>query len=114
MALIVSALGTPYRLGGIDPFNGGADCSGLLYWAALQCVDANGNLYVADTQNHLIRMVTPGGVVSTIAGTANPGHADGIGTAASFNTPFGICVDAQGVIYVADTDNNTIRKIVQQ
>ena len=78
------------------------------------CIDSNGNLYVADTQNHLIRMVTPAGVVSTIAGTANPGHADGIGTAASFNTPFGICVDAQGVIYVSDTDNNTIRKIVQQ
>jgi sugar lactone lactonase YvrE len=78
------------------------------------CVDANGNLYVADTQNHLIRMVTPDGVVSTIAGTANPGHADGIGTAASFNQPFGICINAQGVIYVADTYNNTIRKIVQQ
>lgn len=43
MALVVSALGTPYRLGGIDPFNGGADCSGLLYWAALQCVDAGGH-----------------------------------------------------------------------
>lgn len=42
-ALVASALGTPYRLGGIDPFHGGADCSGLLYWAALQCVDANGH-----------------------------------------------------------------------
>lgn len=46
MALILSAEGTPYRLGGIDPFHGGADCSGLFYWAALQCVDANGRQVV--------------------------------------------------------------------
>jgi NlpC/P60 family len=42
MALIVSALGTPYLYGGVDPFAGGADCSGLIYWAGLQCVDAAG------------------------------------------------------------------------
>jgi sugar lactone lactonase YvrE len=78
------------------------------------CIDSNGNLYVADTQNHLIRKVTPSGVVTTIAGTSHAGKADGAGTAASFNTPFGICVDAQGTLYVSDTYNNTIRKIVQE
>ncbi|HEV2483585.1 MAG TPA: IPT/TIG domain-containing protein [Puia sp.] len=78
------------------------------------CVDINGNLYVADTQNHLIRMITPDGTVSTIAGTGNPGDADGIGTAASFNQPFGICINSQGVLYVADSYNNKIRQLVAQ
>ena len=78
------------------------------------CIDASGTLYVADTYNHLIRKITPAGVVTTIAGSGSSGNADGIGVTASFNTPFGICIDAQGVLYVADSYNNTIRKIVQQ
>jgi|GEM_PF-6633647 len=78
------------------------------------CVDVNGNLYVADTQNHLIRMITPDGTVSTIAGTGNPGDSDGIGTAASFNQPFGICINSQGVLFVADSWNNKIRQLIAQ
>jgi serine/threonine-protein kinase len=78
------------------------------------CIDAAGNLYVADTQNHLIRKIATDGTVTTIAGTGSAGNADGVGTAASFNTPFGICVDAQGTLYVADTYNNIIRKLIQQ
>lgn len=78
------------------------------------CIDANGNLYVADTQNHLIRMIAPDGTVSTIAGSGNRGDADGIGAAASFDQPFGICVNAQGVVYVADSWNNKIKQLVAQ
>jgi sugar lactone lactonase YvrE len=78
------------------------------------CVDANGNLYIADTQNPLIRMITPNGTVSTIAGTGNPGSGNGIGTAASFNQPFGICINTQGVLYVADTYNNQIRQLTAE
>jgi len=74
-------------------------------------VDANGNLYVADLDNHLIRKVTSTGVVTTVAGTGSAGAANGTGTAASFNKPYQIAVDASGTVYVADTYNMRIRKV---
>jgi len=71
-----------------------------------------GNLYVADTFNHTIRKVTTAGVVSTIAGLAgSPGSTDGTGSNARFNLPEGITVDISGNIFVADSGNNTIRKL---
>lgn len=75
-------------------------------------VDANGVVYVADTFNHTIRKITPAGSVTTLAGTAgHKGSTDGQGTAALFNAPAGVAVDAQGMVYVADNGNQTIRKI---
>jgi len=75
-------------------------------------VDATGTLYVADTENHTIRKITPEGVVSTLAGHAqSPGAANGTGSAARFQRPQGVAVDAGGSVYVADTGNHTIRKI---
>ena len=74
-------------------------------------VDAPGNIYVADAANELIRKITPAGVVSTFAGTGSSGAVNGTGTAASFYHPVGMCVDAAGNIYVADENNNMIRKI---
>jgi sugar lactone lactonase YvrE len=75
-------------------------------------VDRAGNVYVADTLNHTIRKITPGGVVSTLAGTAGSvGSADGKGAAASFKYPASVATDGAGNVYVADTDNGTIRKI---
>ena len=75
-------------------------------------VDAAGTVYVADTNNSTIRKITPAGVVSTLAGTAaSNGSADGTGAGARFNNPFGVAVDAAGAVYVADTNNSTIRKI---
>jgi sugar lactone lactonase YvrE len=76
-------------------------------------VDSAGNLYVADRDNHTIRKITSAGVVSTLAGSAGtPGSADGVGSNARFNHPSGIAVDSAGNLYVADTDNHTIRKLV--
>jgi sugar lactone lactonase YvrE len=75
-------------------------------------VDSATNLYVTDTGNNTIRKITPLAVVSTIAGFAGiSGSADGVGSSAQFDQPYGIAVDNAGNVYVADTGNNTIRKI---
>ena len=74
-------------------------------------VDASGNIFVADSSNHLIRKITAAGVVSTFAGSGAVGNADGTGTGASFRYPNGVAVDASGNIFVADKDNHLIRKI---
>jgi streptogramin lyase len=75
-------------------------------------VDTNGNVYVADTHNHTIRKITPAGQVTTLAGSAgHPGSADGTGSAARFSRPSGVAVNANGRVFVADTDNQLIRRI---
>ncbi len=74
-------------------------------------VDSSGNVYVADAGNNTIRKITPSGIVTTVAGSASPGSADGTGTEASFNFPAGVALDASGNLYVADSGNNKIRKI---
>jgi len=79
-------------------------------------IDGAGTLYVADTGNSTIRKVTPDGVVTTLAGTAGApwGSADGTGAAASFFEPQALAVDSSGFVYVADTNNDEIRKITPQ
>ncbi|MGZ5568098.1 MAG: SMP-30/gluconolactonase/LRE family protein, partial [Limisphaerales bacterium] len=75
-------------------------------------VGADGTIFVADTQNSIIRKVSADGNVTTFAGLAGVvGGADGIGTNAQFNAPQGVAVDSAGFVYVADTGNSTIRKI---
>ncbi len=75
-------------------------------------VDSAGNLYVADSDNHTIRKITPAGAVTTLAGSAGaPGSTDGGGSAARFNDPAGVAVDTGGNVYVADYTNYTVRKI---
>ena len=75
-------------------------------------VDKTGNLYVTDTNNQTVRKISPAGVVTTLAGTAgNTGSADGNGGDAQFDLPSGIAVDGSGNVYVADSNNQTIRKI---
>lgn len=69
-------------------------------------------LYVADKQNHSIRKIDlPTGDVATLAGTGQPGSADGTGAAASFNSPFGVVSNGAGKLYVSDAGNHTLRMI---
>ena len=78
-------------------------------------VDSEGNVYVADKHNSAIRKVTPKGEVTTLAGLAgSSGTNDGLGSAARFSYPSGVAVDRTGNVYVADSGNNTIRKITPE
>lgn len=86
--------------------------SDLLQYPVAIARGADGVLYVADSSANVIRKITTAGAVSTLAGTAGTsGSADGAGAAARFNQPGGLAVDGDGVVYVADTGNATIRKI---
>jgi len=76
-------------------------------------VDSAGNVYVADVANDVIRQITPAGLVSTIAGQPHhPGSTDGTNNAAQFYMPYGITINADTNLYVTDTINGTIRKLV--
>ena len=78
-------------------------------------VDARGNIYLADTANHAIRIITASGIVGTIAGNVGApesGDVDGLGSSARFNSPKGIAVTPDGsVLYVADSGNHKIKRI---
>jgi sugar lactone lactonase YvrE len=73
--------------------------------------DSSGNIFVADRDNALIRKITSAGVVSVFAGSGTVGSADGIGAAASFNSPAGITIDASDNLYVSDIVAHAIRRI---
>jgi hypothetical protein len=74
-------------------------------------IDAQGNVFVADTNNNAIRKISKDGAVSTLAGNGTLGLADGVGAKATFYQPSDVAVDNKGNVYVADTLNNVIRKI---
>ena len=74
-------------------------------------VDRAGTVYVADTYNDRICRIARDGTVTTLAGSGVPGMQDGMGAAAAFDTPSAIAVGKDGVLYVADTGNDAIRRI---
>jgi serine/threonine-protein kinase len=77
-------------------------------------VDPAGNLIIPDGGNHRIRLITPNGVVSTLAGTGEPGYRDGPVNQAQFKNPTSVTMDTAGNVYVADTGNHRIRLITTQ
>ena len=74
-------------------------------------IDSSGNMFVADARNHRIRKITPGGIVTTLAGSGVGGFSDGTGESASFNQPQGVAVDSSGNVFVADLYNDRLRRI---
>jgi DNA-binding beta-propeller fold protein YncE len=85
-------------------------------------VDRSGNVYISDASNDVIRMVAPGGIISTVAGNVctatettpcGAGYAGngGAATAAQLNYPLGVAVDSAGNLYIADSNNNVIREV---
>ena len=99
--------------GGKEGFVDGLGTAAAFNTPSAIALDHLGNLYVADTGNHAIRRIAPDGAVTTLAGNGSPGYADGIGRAAQFKGPVGIAVDDAGIVYVADTYNDRIRRIAQ-
>jgi serine/threonine protein kinase, bacterial len=108
-----SAVVTTLAGNGLDGSTNAGGTAATFNFAQGVAVDNQGNVYVADSGNNLIRKINPQGEVTTLAGTGEKGSANGPGAAATFNNPSGIAVDAQGNVYVADTGNNLIRKITQ-
>lgn len=76
-------------------------------------VDASGTVYVADTGNHKVRMISPDGTVTDFAGTGVVGSSDGPAGSAAFDSPVGVTVDADGNVYVSDSTRHTIRLITK-
>jgi RHS repeat-associated protein len=100
----VAGSGRPEDLDGVGANASFKQPSGL-------ALDAAGNLYVADRGNDKIRVVTPGGTVTTLAGRGRPGYGNGAATQALFKGPRGIAVSPLGEVFVADTQNHVIRKV---
>jgi uncharacterized protein (TIGR03437 family) len=93
--------------------DGGPATSAQLFYPSGVALDASGNLYIADQNNNRIRKVSATGIITTVAGNGAEGYSGdgGSATSAQLNVPFGVAVDASGNIYIADSNNNRIRKV---
>ena len=102
-----------YAGSGAAPFTNGQGINASFNSPYGLARDSSGNIYVADTNNHAIRMISTAGLVTTLAGNAGgvPGYSDGNGGNASFNYPTGVAVDSHGNVIVADSHNQVIRRI---
>jgi trimeric autotransporter adhesin len=94
--------------------DGGLATSAKLNYPYGVAIDASGNIYIADTYNHRIRMVMlSAGIISTVAGTGSYGYSGdgGLATSAKLYYPYFVAIDASGNIYIADTNNNRVRMV---
>jgi sugar lactone lactonase YvrE len=106
--LVTTLAGLPGSFGSVD----GTGSEARFNYPDKLCVDATGNVYVADSGNSTIRKVTPQGIVTTLAGKAGSfASANGLGSEARFSGPEGVTSDNVGNLYVVDGGNCTIRKV---
>jgi sugar lactone lactonase YvrE len=114
----VSPAGAVSTLAGTSGKKGNVDGTGAaasFNYPTGVAVAGNGQIYLADSRNYVVRTVSPAAVVLTLAGdAASAGTVDGVGAAARFDSPVGVAIDDLGIMYVADNANNTIRKIDRQ
>lgn len=106
---------------GVQSFSGdgGPAISAELWGPVAIALDSSGDLFIADNYNNRIRKVSPNGIITTVAGSGNPGASGNQGfagdggpaTAARLNYPNGVAVDASGNLFIADSSNNRIRKV---
>jgi TonB family protein len=94
--------------------DGGKATSAQLFPSGV-AVDSAGNLYIADSVNQRIRKVTPAGAITPVAGNGTNGFSGdgGQATSAQLSSPRGVAVDSAGNLYIADTNNNCIRKVTR-
>lgn len=106
---VVTTLAGSGQAGSSDGTNGS---SAQFFHPSGLTLDGAGNVYVTDTFNHTIRKITALGTVTTLAGTPGvQGSADGAGTTATFSFPTGITIASNGLLYVTDSQNGTIRTV---
>ena len=110
MGIITTIVGT-----GQPGYSGDGDAatSAQLYYPASVAADLSGSLYIADYHNNRIRVVDSAGIITTFAGTGQPGNSgdDGTATSAQLNYPQGVAVVDDGKVFIADTDNNKVRMV---
>lgn len=106
-----SGLMTTLAGSGTPGYQDGTGAGAIFSYPHSLAIDAAGNLYVTDYNNHRIRMVTPAGVVTTLAGGATAGSTDGTGTNALFSSPNAICYDGVDTLYISEAGNHRIRKL---
>ena len=93
--------------------DGGPAERALLNWPTGVAADARGNVYIADSSNRRVRKVNSAGVITTFAGTGEAGYGGdgGLAVQALLFSPSSVAADAYGNVYIADTENNTVRKV---
>jgi trimeric autotransporter adhesin len=93
--------------------DGGAAIGAQLEQPASAAVDGAGNLYIADSENHRVRKISPGGTITTVAGTGTPGFSGDGGPAisAELSSPQGVALDGGGNLWIADSGNSRVRRV---
>jgi len=90
--------------------DGGPATGAQLSYPSGVAVDSTGNLYISDTGNFLVRKVSPGGIIVTVASGAGNGGDGGAATSASF-IPYGVAIDSGANLYIADGQDNSVRRV---